>query len=103
LEVNWYLLCFFTTTILSVIITRQGNPNPSRLVLPSTVSDPTTAVDKIRKYRTDYNYNPPNTISFMPAIPSTSGRLHSEFVCLLFLHAHQETDLFYTSSGVHLV
>jgi hypothetical protein len=36
----------------------------------------------------------------MPAIPSTSGRLHSEFVRLLFLQAHRETDHFFTSSGV---
>ena len=41
-----------------------------------------TVDDKIRKYRTDYNNNPPNSISFMPAIASTSGRLHSEFVRL---------------------
>jgi hypothetical protein len=43
------------------------------------------AADKVRKYRADYNNNPPNTISFMPAIASTSGRLHSEFVRLLFV------------------
>jgi hypothetical protein len=36
----------------------------------------------------------------MPAIPSTSGRLHSEFVRLLFLQAHRETDRFFTASGV---
>ncbi len=47
--------------------------------------------DKIRKYRTDYNNNPPNTVSFMPSIASTSGRLHSEFVRLLFLQTHRET------------
>jgi hypothetical protein len=41
-----------------------------------------TTADKIRKYRADYNNNPPNAISSMPAIPSTSGRLHSEFVLL---------------------
>jgi hypothetical protein len=34
-------------------------------------------VDKIRKYRSDYHNNPPNTISFMTDITSTSGRLHS--------------------------
>jgi hypothetical protein len=34
------------------------------------------------------NNNPPNAISFMPAIASTSGRLHSEFIRLLFLQAH---------------
>ena len=49
------------------------------------------------KYRTDYNNkqqinNPPNVISFMSTITSTSGRLHSEFVLLLFLQAHRETD-----------
>ena len=38
------------------------------------------AADKIRKSRADYNNNPPNTVSFIPAIDSTSGRLHSEFV-----------------------
>ena len=53
------------------------------------------AADKIRKYRADYNNNPPtNAISFMPAIASTSGRLHGEFVRLLVLHAHRETDRF---------
>ena len=44
-----------------------------------------TADDKIRKYHTDYNNNPPNTVSFVRPIDSTSGRLHSEFVRLLFL------------------
>ncbi len=34
---------------------------------------------------------------FMPAIPSTPGRLHSEFVRLLFLQAHRETDRFFAS------
>jgi hypothetical protein len=37
------------------------------------------AADKIRKYRADYNNNP-NSISFMPAIASTSSRIHSEFI-----------------------
>jgi hypothetical protein len=57
------------------------------------------AVDKIRKYRTDYNNNP-NAISFMPVIASTSGRLHSEFIRILFLQAHRETDRFFAASGV---
>ena len=39
----------------------------------------------------------------MPAIASTSGRLHSEFVRLLFLQTHRETDLFVATSGVQLV
>ena len=58
--------------------------------------------DKIRKYRTDCNNNPPNVISFLPAIVSTSGRLHSEFVGLLFLQTHRETDRFFVASGFQL-
>ncbi len=46
--------------------------------------------------------NPPSCISFIPAITSTSGRLHSEFVCLLFLQGHRETDHFFATSGVQV-
>ena len=38
----------------------------------------------------------------MPAIASTSGRLHSEFVRLLFLQTHRESDRFFAASGVQL-
>jgi hypothetical protein len=62
-----------------------------------------TAADKIRKYRADYNNNPPSSVAFMPTIASTSGRLHSEFVRLLFLRAHRETDRFFAASGVQIV
>ena len=58
------------------------------------------AASKIRKYRANYNNRPPNAISLMPAISSTSGRLHCEFVRLLFLQAHRETDRFFAASGV---
>ncbi len=57
------------------------------------------AADKIRKYHSDYNNNPPNAISFRPVIVSTSDRLHSEFIRLLFLQAHRETDRFFAASG----
>jgi hypothetical protein len=60
------------------------------------------AADKIRQYRADYNNRPSTAISFMPAIASTSGRLHCEFVRLLFLQAHRETDRFFAASGVQL-
>ena len=52
------------------------------------------------KYRADYNNNPPISTDFMPAIARTSGRLHSEFIRLLFLQAHRETDRFFEGSGV---
>jgi hypothetical protein len=60
------------------------------------------AADKIRKYRADYNNRPPSAVSFVPAIASTSGRLHSEFVRHLFLRAHRETERFFAASGVQL-
>ena len=59
-----------------------------------------SVTDKIRKYRADYNNNPPTSVSFMPAIASTSRRLHSEFIRLLFLQTHRETDRFFADSGV---
>jgi hypothetical protein len=58
--------------------------------------------DKIRKYRADYNNNPPNVVVFMSAIAGTNGRLHSDFIRLLFLQAHRETDRFFAVSGVQL-
>ena len=54
-----------------------------------------SGADKIRKYRADYNNNPPTTVSIMPAVANTSGRLRSEFVRLLFLQS-------LATSGVHL-
>jgi hypothetical protein len=59
-----------------------------------------TVADKIRRYRADYNNNPPRGVGFMPVITSTSGRLHSEFIRILFLQTHRETDLFFADSGV---
>ncbi len=60
------------------------------------------AGDNILKYRADYNNNPPHAVAFMPAIASTikTGRLHSEFIRLLFLQDHRETDRFFETSGV---
>jgi hypothetical protein len=63
-----------------------------------SLNDATAA--KVRKYCADYNNRPPSVVSFMPAITSTSGRLHSEFVRLLFLQTHRETDRFFAASGV---
>jgi hypothetical protein len=42
-----------------------------------------------------------NTVSFVPAIASTSGSLHGEFVRRLFLQAHREIDRFFAASGVY--
>jgi hypothetical protein len=56
----------------------------------------------VRKYRADYNNRPPSAVSFMPAIASTSDRLHSEFVRLLFLQVHRETDRFFAVAGLRI-
>ncbi len=56
--------------------------------------------DKIRKYHADYNNNPPNAVVFMSVIAGTNGRLHSDFIRLLFLQVHRETDRFFAVSGV---
>jgi hypothetical protein len=37
----------------------------------------------------------------MPSIVGTNGRLHSDFIRLIFLQAHRETDHFFATSGVH--
>ena len=59
-----------------------------------------TTTDKILQYRDDYNNRPSHTISFIPTIVSTAGRLHCEFVLLLYLQSHRETDRFLADSGV---
>ncbi len=61
-----------------------------------------TPSDKIRKYRVHFNNSPPSVVSFIPDTPSTSVRLHCEFIRLLFLQVHRETEHFFTVSGVHL-
>ena len=56
----------------------------------------------MRQYHADYNNNSPSTVSFMTVITSTSGRTHSEFIRLLFLQDHRETDRFFAASGVQV-
>jgi hypothetical protein len=53
---------------------------------------------KINSYRQQYTDN--QIISFLPAIVSTSTRMHSEFLRLLFLQAHRETEQHFTATGI---
>jgi hypothetical protein len=91
---------------MTVNLNRVGSSaNPAlhgKLTYPNNVDESLNKApnDKIRKYRADYNNNPPNPVAFMPAIPGTTGRLNSEFIRLLFLQAHRETDRFFAASGV---
>jgi hypothetical protein len=49
---------------------------------------------KVNKYRNTYIAH--HSISFLPAITSTSSRIHGEFLRLLiFLQAHRETENYF--------
>ena len=53
---------------------------------------------KIAAYQQQYADN--QNISFLPAIVSTSTRMHGEFLRLLFLQDHRETEAHFTASGM---
>ena len=52
------------------------------------------AASKIAKYRELYRDHR-RQLDFLPAIASTSRRIHSELLRLLFLHAHREMTRFF--------
>jgi hypothetical protein len=89
--------------LFSTVVKFSGHPETTILsftsihtyVIDRSLNEAVT--DKIRKYHSDYNNNPPSAVSFMFPIPNTSGRLHSEFIRLLFLQTHRETDRFFSS------
>ena len=53
---------------------------------------------KTYAYKQTYADN--QNISFLPAIMSTSNRMHGEFLRLLFLQAHRETEAHFTAAGM---
>ncbi len=53
---------------------------------------------KINSYRQQYADN--QNISFLPAIMSTSTRMHGEFLRLVFLRAHRQTEAHFTAAGM---
>ncbi len=53
---------------------------------------------KIAVYQQQYADN--QNISFLPAIVSTFTRVHGEFLRLLFLQAHRETEAHFTAAGM---
>ena len=55
---------------------------------------------KINSYRQHYADN--QNISFLPAIMTTSSRMHGEFLRLLFLQAHRETTAHFHATGLPL-
>ena len=59
-------------------------PNPDKVL-----TDKAVAKAQGHEYRPDYLRN--HNKAFLPLVMSTSGRLHSEFVRLLYILAHQRT------------
>ena len=53
---------------------------------------------KVNSYRQQYADN--QNISFLPAIMTTSSRMHNEFLRLLFLQAHHETMEHFITTGL---
>jgi hypothetical protein len=53
---------------------------------------------KTNAYKQTYADN--QNISFLPASMSTSNHMHCEFLCLLFLQAHRETEAHFTAAGM---
>jgi hypothetical protein len=53
---------------------------------------------KINSYRQQYADN--QNISFLPAIMTTSSRMHGDFLRLLFLQAHRETTANFNATGL---
>jgi hypothetical protein len=53
---------------------------------------------KINSYRQQYADN--QNISFLPAIMTTSSRMHGDFLRLLFLQAHRETAAHFHATGL---
>jgi hypothetical protein len=89
--------------VLDLLITHEcwgSRSDPSingHVHYPNDVDSPLNeaTADKIRAYHTDYNNRPSNSISFIPDIVSTSGRVHSEFVCLLFYKLIGKLTIFF--------
>jgi hypothetical protein len=77
---------------------RSGHPLQSGLLTLCRTEMRLAAKRKINNYRQQYADN--QNISFLPAIVSTSNRMHGEFLRLLYLQAHPETEAHVTATGM---
>ena len=76
-------------------VTRNGAmraADPARLL-------EATARTKIARYREGYANRNGVTYAFLPCVMSTSGRMHGEFLRLLFIIAHRRTVRWFTDVG----
>jgi hypothetical protein len=68
------------------------NPDNPDLILESA------AADKIRNYRDTYRRN--RQVAFLPACMSTSGRIHGEFLRLIFFISNKQAEDYFEAPGV---
>ena len=61
----------------------------------------TTARTKVARYREAYANRPGTTYAFLPCVMSTSGRIHGEFLRLLYILAHRRTEKYFADMGDH--
>jgi hypothetical protein len=91
---------------LSITHDRYGSSSlqlhNGRLTHPQDIDAPLhiAAQRKINSFRQQCADN--QNISFLPAIVSTSTRMHGDFLRLLFLQAHRETKAHFTATGMPL-
>ena len=57
----------------------------------------TAARTKVARYRDGYAHRPGTTYAFLPCVMSTSGRIHGEFLRLLYILAHRRTLRYFAS------
>ena len=67
------------------------NPNHPDRILESAAND------KIHKYRDTYSRN--LQVAFLPACMSTSGRIHGEFLRLLYFISNKQADDYFEALG----
>ena len=54
---------------------------------------------KVARYREAYATRPGTTYAFLPCVMSTSGRIHREFLRLLYILAHRRTLKYFAAEG----
>ena len=95
--------CFLQPHLASGLLWWRGREESMRTGLlsrPQDLDGPlrVAAQRKINAYGQQYADN--QNIPFLPAIMSTSNRMHCEFLHLLFLQAHRETEAHFTAAGM---
>ena len=59
----------------------------------------TPAPTKVARYREAYANLPGTTYAFLPCVMSTLGRIHGEFLRLLYILAHRRTLKYFDNLG----